>query len=67
MKTVNELLAIAEFLGDEMTADQASQLMDEARHLSIADRERLLAYCPGTDFYTELSMHDAELGGLHRY
>ena len=67
MKTVNELLAIAEFLSDEMTDEQASRLMDEARQLSIADRERLLNALPGGPLYTELSMHNGEMGGLCRY
>jgi hypothetical protein len=65
--TKNEILAIAEFLGDSMTDDQASQLMDEARELSIADREDLLSALPGGPLYTEMSMHDAEMGGLSRW
>lgn len=64
---LDELLAIAHFLGDEMTEEQASRLMDEARELSIADREVLLDNIPGGMLYTEMSMHDAEMGGLCRY
>ena len=41
--TANEILAIAEFLGDGMTESQADRLMDAARQLSIADRELLHA------------------------
>jgi hypothetical protein len=40
--------------------------MDEAKQLSISDREILFANADGA-FYTELSMHDAEMGGLSRY
>ena len=67
MHTLDNLLAIADFLGDDMTEMQASELMDEARQLSIADREILLNSIPGNYFYTELSMHDGEMGGLDRY
>lgn len=63
----NELIAIAEFLGDDMTDEQATRLMDGARELSIADRERLLNTLPGGPLYTEMSMHDGEMGGLSRY
>lgn len=66
MKTTN-LVAIAEFLDDEMTDEQASRLMDEARQLSIADRKHLLNTLPGRPLYTEMSMHDGEMGGLCRY
>jgi hypothetical protein len=65
--TANEMMAIAEFLGGDMTDEQASRLMDEAREMSIADRERLLNALPGGPLYTEMSMHDAEMGGLSRY
>jgi hypothetical protein len=60
-------MAIAEFLGNEMTDEQATRLMDDARELSIADRERLVNVLPGGPLYTEMSMHDAEMGGLSRY
>jgi hypothetical protein len=64
--TLNELLAIADFLGDEMNNEQATSIMDRAKSLSISDREVLLANCSGP-LYTEASMHDAEMGGLSRY
>lgn len=67
MKTINELLAIAEFLGDKLTDEQASRLMDDARQLSIADRERLLNALLGGPLYTEMIMHNGEMGGLCRY
>lgn len=63
--TANEILAIAEFLGDGMTESQADRLMDAARQLSIADRERLHvnADCIGcSKFYTALSENSYELG-----
>ena len=65
--TENEMIAIAEFIGDDMTDEQATRLMDEAREMSIAGRERLLNALPGGPLYTEMSMHDAEMGGLSRY
>ena len=67
MMTANEMMAIAEFLGDDMTDEQATRLMDMARGMSIADRERLYDAIPGGPLYTELSMHNAEMGGLYRY
>jgi hypothetical protein len=64
--TLDNILAIVEFLGERMTDAQASQLMDECRQLSIADREILLAEVTGP-LYGELSCHDSEMGGLSRY
>ena len=65
--TANEILAIADFLGDEMTDEQAARLMDGCRQLSVADRERLSATVCGGNLYAELSMHAREMGGLSRY
>ena len=69
--TIEEIIAIADFLGDDITEDQFWRLADEARKLSIADRERLHArlharFCGGP-LYTEISMNRAEMGGYHRY
>jgi hypothetical protein len=64
--TLNDIKAGEEFLGSDMTREQAMKLMDEARELSIADREELLHACSDELFY-EMSMHDAEMGGLSRY
>jgi hypothetical protein len=61
------ILAIANFLGEAMTEEQSVQLMDEVRELSIADQEMLLANINGGPLYTELSMYDGEMGGLSRY
>jgi hypothetical protein len=63
--TLNEILAIADFLGEGMTDGQAERLMDEARNLSIGDREVLYQalhhYCVvSPKFYTELSINRAE-------
>jgi hypothetical protein len=69
MSKLNEFLAIIAFIGDDMTEDQASRLMDKAKsELSIADRQRLLGRhdLPG-NFYFEISQHDGEMGGLSRY
>lgn len=63
--TANEILAVAEFLGDGMTEAQADRLMDAARQLSIADRERMYSAsdCIGCrKFYAALSENSYELG-----
>lgn len=65
--TANEILAIAEFLGDEMSDAQAERLMDGCRTLSMADREHVLGTVGGGKLHTELSMHAREMGGLSRY
>lgn len=67
VKTFSELLAIAEFLGGDMSDAQSKRLMDAARELPIADRERLLDSLEGGALYTEMRMHDAEMGGLSMY
>lgn len=62
--TANEILAVAEFLGDGMTESQADQLIDAARQLSIADRERIYSAseCIGCrKFYTAISENSYEL------
>jgi hypothetical protein len=64
--TANEILAITRFLGDALTDQQADELMDAIRELSIEDRERILDQVDGP-FYTEMSQHNAEMGGLSRY
>lgn len=61
---VSEIFAITEFLGDEITEEQVSRLMDYVRQLSVSDREFLLGTVYGP-LYTELSMHNAEMRGLH--
>jgi hypothetical protein len=65
--TMIEILTIAEFLGENMTNDQADTLMDHARELGIRDKEILKANLPGTPLYTEMSMHEGEMGGFSRY
>lgn len=68
MKKLQDFLNLADFLGDEMTDQQASRFMDEAKQcLSIAEIEVLLEALPGTSLYTEVSQYDAEMGGLSRY
>lgn len=66
-KTVNEILAIAEFLGDEMSDAQAERLIEKCLTLSIADREYVLAAANGGKLYTDLSMHNREMGRLYNY
>lgn len=67
-KNLGEFLAIANFLGDDMTEEQASVLMDEAKSkLSISDMEIFMANVDCGEMYYELSQYDAEMGGLSRY
>lgn len=68
MKTLQDFINLAHFLGDKMTDAQADRFMDDARRcLSISEIEILLQKLPGTKFYTQVSMYDAEMGGLSRY
>ncbi len=65
--TTNELIAIANFLGDELTDDQADRLMNEVRQsVSIADREVVLSCLNGGKLYTALRENERELGGYSR-
>ena len=65
--TLDQVIAIAAFLGNEMTDEQASRLMDDAKqNLSIAEMEILHGELSGPLYY-EISMYDAEMGGLSRY
>ena len=61
----NEILAIAEFVGEDMSDEQAEKLMNLTRQLSIADREYLYLACHqvqvASKFYTELSINRCEL------
>jgi hypothetical protein len=66
-KNANEILIIVEFLGDEMSDDQAERLMDDCQMLSVAAREYVLASLDGGKLYTALSTHNREMGGLDRY
>jgi hypothetical protein len=58
--TLNEILAVADFLGEGMTDGQADRLMDEARVLSVAEREVLMANTDSATFFNLLSMNRAE-------
>ena len=70
MSTCNEILAIVEFLGKDMTEKQAEALFIKIKsELSIANQEFIFdAYeIAFTPIYTMLSMYDGEMGGLSRY
>ena len=67
MHTARDILIIANFLGSNMTEEQADDLMASVRDLSIADREMLLYNLEGGPLYTRLSMNNAEMGGYGRY
>jgi hypothetical protein len=45
--TLNEIVAVANSLGDSITEAQVDALMDEARVLSVADREDLIELIDG--------------------
>ena len=67
MKTLREFIAIANFLGDDMTEDQANKLMDEAKaELSQTDIETLSANVGGS-FYTAISEYHGECGIIPGY
>lgn len=67
MKTYKEFLAIINFLGEDMTEEQAIQLMDEAKEaLSLYEINALYSKCFNA-MYSELSQFNAEMGGLNRY
>jgi hypothetical protein len=68
VNTLKEFLAVANFLGDDMSEDQASDLMDQAKGvLSIADFERFMTQVDCGNMYYELSQYNGEMGGLSRY
>lgn len=66
MKKLDRILAVVDFLGSNISDEQVEKLMDDARGLSISDKEILLRSVRGK-FYTEMSMNDAEMGGYGRY
>jgi len=67
MKTLREFIAIDDFLGDAMTEEQATRLMDEAkRELSQADIETLAANVSGP-LYTDLTEYYGECGVIPGY
>ena len=46
-KTVEEILTIADFIGDDMTTDQAIRLIDEIMNLQSSDREIVYQHIEG--------------------
>lgn len=63
----DKIVAIIDFLGDNISDDQCAELMDRIKsNLSIAERERLLDKAVGP-IYTDLSMMAGEMGGFGRY
>jgi hypothetical protein len=58
--TLNEIVAVANFLGDSITDRQVDALMDEARVLSVAEREALIELIDGLRFHVALSENRAE-------
>lgn len=72
LKTVNDFVALVQFLGADMTPEIASKIMDRAKQsLSMSDIEGLvdiMAQCDGgDDMITELSQYEGEMGGFGRY
>lgn len=64
--TVEEIITVLDFLGEGITDEQVYRLMDEARQLSSLDKIWLKAHASGA-MYTELSMHEGEMGGFDQY
>lgn len=67
MKNLHYFLNLVEFLGDDMSQDQAIRIVDEAkRELSMNDMERFKANATGEIYYL-LSEFEAEMGGFERW
>ena len=56
------MLAIAKFLGDDMTPEQANSLMDEIRGWSLDGKFYIADYINGGPLYTVIREHLAEIG-----
>jgi hypothetical protein len=68
MENLQDFLNVIDFIGDEMTDEQAERLMGEARRkLSIADIERLSNTLMSPAMCLEISIYEAEMGGFGRY
>ena len=65
--TKDEIVSIANFLGEDITDDQINRLMDEVRACSISDREEIKYLLDSISFYTALRENECELGGYSRY
>ena len=57
-----QIVDIANFLGDDMTREQAITLMDEVRGLGIGDKLYVADYLQGGQLYTLIMEHFAEIG-----
>ena len=64
-KRRQEVLAIAEFLGDAMTPGQANSLMDEVREWSLDGKFYIADYLNGGPLYTSIREHLAEIGACY--
>lgn len=69
IKNLQYYLNVCDYLGEDMTPEQAQKLMDQAKqNLSINDIDRLKNSVGLTGpFITEISQYNAEMGGLNRY
>lgn len=63
---IDAMIWVCDQFGDKMSPEQVTNLADQIRQWSIADREILLHYISGP-LYTELSMMAGEFGGFFRY
>jgi hypothetical protein len=62
MKSLRDFITVAEFLGNDMTRDQATRIVDEAKQqLSQNDISKLSNYVGG-HLYTDISEYNAECG-----
>lgn len=60
-----EVLAIANFLGDDMTPKQTNSLMDEIREWSLDGKFYIADYLNGGPLYTSIREHLAEIGACY--
>lgn len=61
-KRRQEVLAIARFLGDDMTSEQVDSLMDEIRGWSLEGKFYIADYLNGGPLYTAIREYLAEIG-----
>lgn len=59
---LNDFINIANFLGDDMTEEECSKLMDKAKEELSSDELTTLSANVGGDFYTSVRENMAERG-----
>ena len=68
LNSLKDFWVVLDYMGDQITDEDASNLMDRAKQvLSISDIEKLQNHPNAGNFYTEMSQYNAEMGGLSNY